>query len=171
MLGKKLGLILGILFIPSVAFGQANSVVNWQSGTTGTGAPINVPVSNPNPMPVTCASGCAAPSAATHAQTAALASNLVVKASAGTLTGFAVSADSTLSGAAWWLMVFDATSLPGDGAVTPALCYAYPSGTTSASYGFTAPVSFTTGIVLGVSTTGCFSKTASTHAFISAAYK
>ena len=102
-----------------------------------------------------------------YAVTAALASNKVVKASAGNLYSFNVSADSTLSGAAWWIMIFDATSLPGDGGVTPAKCYAVPTGTTSYSAAFNLPVAFTTGIVIGVSTTGCFTKTASTHAFIS----
>ena len=102
-----------------------------------------------------------------YSVTAALASNKVVKGSAGNLYSFNVSADSTLSGAAWWIMIFDATSLPGDGGVTPAKCYAVPTGTTSYSASFNLPVAFTTGIVIGVSTTGCYTKTASTHAFIS----
>lgn len=46
-------LILGLALIPSVAFGQANTVTNWQTGTTSTGAPINSPVSATNPLPVT----------------------------------------------------------------------------------------------------------------------
>lgn len=109
--------------------------------------------------------------AGTHAATSALAANLEVKASAGNLYGFNVSADSTLSGAAWWLMAYNATSAPADGAVTPVLCYAAPTGTTSINGTFNVPVAFATGIVLSVSTTGCFTKTASTHAFISADYK
>ena len=72
---------------------------------------------------------------------------------------------------AWWLLVFDATSAPADGAVTPAKCFAYPAGTLSASYGFSAPPAFTTGIVLSVSTTGCFTKTASVHAFLGGDYQ
>jgi len=106
------------------------------------------------------------------AVSSALASNLVVKASAGNLFTFNVSADSTLSGAAWWIMVFNATSLPANGAVTPAKCYAMASGTTSysASWG-TLPIYLGTGITIGVSTTGCFSLTASVHAFLSGDYK
>lgn len=105
---------------------------------------------------------------ATNAVTAALASSQVVKASAGTLYSFDVSADSTLSGAAWWVMVFNATSAPADGAVTPAKCYAMPSGATTLTAAF-APggTAFSTGITIVTSTTGCFSKTASAHAFIS----
>lgn len=110
--------------------------------------------------------------AATHAQTSVLASNLVAKASAGTLYSFNVSADSTLAGAAWWVMIFDATTLPADGTVTPAKCYAATSGQTTLGGTFAAGgVAFTTGIVIGVSTNGCFTKAASTHAFIAADYQ
>jgi hypothetical protein len=110
--------------------------------------------------------GNVASSSVTHTQSSALASNLVVENAAGNLYSFEVSADSTLSGAAWWLMIYDATSAPADGAVTPAKCFAYPSGATGASYAFPTPVAFTTGITIAVSTTGCFTKTASAHAFI-----
>lgn len=106
-------------------------------------------------------------SSITPATSTALAANQVVKASAGNLTGFEVSADATLSAAAWWVMIFDAASAPVDGAVTPKKCYALPSGTTSYAASFTAPIAFTTGITISVSTSGCFTKAASTHAFIS----
>jgi hypothetical protein len=106
-----------------------------------------------------------------HTQTTALADNLVAKSSAGSLFSFEVTADSTLSAAAWWLMIYDAAAAPSDGAVTPAKCYEFPVGTASWSYGFASPVAFTTGITLSVSTTGCFTKTASAHAFIAADYQ
>lgn len=106
--------------------------------------------------------------AETYGAAPALASNLILKASAGRLFAFNVSADSTLSGAAWWVMLFDATSAPGDGAVTPAKCYAVPSGTTFISAGWPAGgVNFLTGITVVVSTNGCFTKAGSVHAFIS----
>lgn len=101
----------------------------------------------------------------------ALAANTVINSAASALYSFNVSADSTLSGAAWWIMIYNATSAPADGAVTPVKCYAMPLGTTSYSAAFPSPVPFSTGIVIGVSTTGCFTKTASTHAFISGDYK
>lgn len=97
----------------------------------------------------------------------ALAANQVVKGAPGVLYSFEVSADATLSAAAWWIMIYDATAAPVDGAVTPKKCYAQPSGAVSASYAFTRPVQFGVGITIGVSTTGCFTKTASVHAFIS----
>jgi hypothetical protein len=112
-------------------------------------------------------------SAVTTANTAAsaLAANLVVNNAASSLYSFNVSADSTLSAAAWWIMIYNATTAPVDGAVTPARCYAMASGSTSFSAAFPAGLPFGTGIVIGVSTTGCFTKTASTHAFIAGDFK
>ena len=125
---------------------------------------------NTNPFLVTGAPSAAAASGVSFTPAAAsqaLAANQVIKGSAGNLFSFEVSADATLSAAAWWVMIYDATSAPGDGAVTPAKCFAYPANTTSASYAWPTPISFSTGIVIGVSTTGCFTQTASVHAFIS----
>ena len=68
-------------------------------------------------------------------------------------------------------MIFNATSLPGDGTVTPAKCYAFPAGTTNYSAAFPTPVALSTGIVMGVSTNGCYTKAASTHAYISGDYE
>lgn len=98
---------------------------------------------------------------------AALATSQVVCSAACNLYGFEVSADATLSAAAWWIMIFNATSNPADGAVAPAKCYAVPLGTPSYASSFPTPVRFSTGAVLAVSTTGCFAKTDSIHAFLS----
>lgn len=116
---------------------------------------------------VNCGTGCSSGSSSAPISSSALAANTVIKSSAGSLASFQVAADSTLSGAAWWIMIYNAASAPSDGAVTPIKCYAMTSGVTSFSAGWSIPVSFSTGIVIGVSTTGCFTKTASTHAFIS----
>lgn len=106
--------------------------------------------------------------AATPATTAALGSSQVVKASAGTLYSFNVSADPTLSAAPWWVLIFNATAAPSNGAVTPAKCYAEPAGATSASGAFAAGgAAFSTGITIVASSTGCFTQTLSAHAFIS----
>lgn len=110
--------------------------------------------------------------AATFASSSALAANQVVKASAGTLYSFSVSATPTLYAAPWWVMIYNATAAPSDGAVTPAKCYAMPAGATSVGGTFGAGgLSLGTGITIGVSTTGCFAKTASTQAFISGDYQ
>lgn len=109
----------------------------------------------------------------TAVSTTALAASLVVNAAPAKICGFEVQADSTLSAAAWYIMVFNATSLPADGAVTPIKCYPMAAGTTGYAAAFsTGGTSFGTGITIGVSTTGCFTKTASTHAlFISGDYQ
>lgn len=95
--------------------------------------------------------------------TSALASNQVAKGSAGNLYGF--SGNSTAAG--YW-MVFNLTSAPSDGAVTPVYCYAYPVANQpfGASWG-NYPAVMSTGITIVFSTTGCFTKTASATAFIS----
>jgi hypothetical protein len=129
-----------------------------QTGATVGLAPGSANVGNLNP--------------ATHTQCSSLCTSLVVKTSAGVLYSFNVSADSTLSGAAWWVLVYDATSKPADGAVTPAKCYAMPSGAMALNGAFPAGgAAFTTGITFAVSTTGCFTSTSSTHAFIAADYQ
>jgi hypothetical protein len=104
----------------------------------------------------------------TQVATSALAANLVVSAVAVNLWSFDVSADTTLSASPWWIMIYNNTSAPADGAVTPAKCYALPAGATAFTGGFPSGIAFSTGITIGVSSTGCFSKTAQTHAFISA---
>lgn len=108
-----------------------------------------------------------APSFIRTVRSTALDANLVIKAAPGNLYGFSVSADSTLSAAAWWIMIYDAISAPSDGAVTPLKCYAVPADTTTVAVLFNPPLRASTGIVIGVSTNGCFTKAASTHAFIS----
>jgi hypothetical protein len=107
----------------------------------------------------------------TKASTTALAASKVILASAGSLYSFEVFADSTLYASEWWIMIFDAASDPGGGAVTPAKCYDMPAQTRGFSAAFPNPVAFATGIVISVSTTGCFTETNSTHAqFISGDY-
>ncbi len=115
-------------------------------------------------------SGTISPTARTAVSSSALAANQVVLASAGSLYSFDVQADSTLAAAAWWIMIYNATSAPVDGAVTPVKCYQMAPGAIGMSAAFPNPIAFSTGITIGVSTTGCFTKTASTHAFISGDY-
>lgn len=105
--------------------------------------------------------------AVSYVSSTTLTANQIIKAAAGNLYSFEVSADSTLSAAAWWIMIYDAVTAPADGAITPAKCYAMPSGTTGYAAAFPTPLRLATGITIGVSTAGCFTKTASTHAFIS----
>lgn len=145
-------------------FPVSGTVAATQSGTW-TVQPGNTP--NTTPWLVTKIPSAAAVAGLTPTTSAALAANTVIKASAGNLYSFEVSANSTLAAAAWWIMIYNATSAPADGAVTPLKCYAMPLGTTAFAAAFPTPVAFSTGITIGVSTTGCFTKTASTNAFIS----
>lgn len=99
--------------------------------------------------------------------TGVLATSLVLKASPGNLYSLNIAADSTLAGAAWWAMVFDATAAPAAGAVTPKKCYSMALGTTMLSLAFPTPLRLATGVSVTVSTAGCFTQTDSAHAFIS----
>ena len=140
--------MVGKLLLSAALLALAGPSLAQPTSTAGTGAPANV------------------------ISTSALAANLVVKTIPGAAYSFEVIADSTLSGAAWWVMFYDATSAPADGAVTPLKCYAIPSGQTTVGGTFaTGGINFKTGIVVGVSTNGCFTKAASTHAFISVDYQ
>lgn len=65
-----------------------------------------------------------------------------------------------------YVMVFDAASLPSNGAVTPKWCYPVLSDGTRGFVAaqWTVPILFSTGITVGFSTTGCDTLTASTTA-------
>lgn len=86
-------------------------------------------------------------------------SNHVLKASAGNL----YSLTATIGATSGYLMLFNATSLPGNGAVTPVGCYRVLSDGTAGgiSLRWDYPLVFSTGITAGFSTTGCFTLTAS----------
>lgn len=88
----------------------------------------------------------------------------VLKASAGNLYGVY----ATVGASAGYLMVFNATSAPADGAVTPLVCVPVAANqVTSFSFPGGVPARFGTGITAVFSTTGCFTKTISATAFIS----
>lgn len=160
---KTISALVGILLCALVVPAQGQTLICFKS-PTGSGC---TPVSAGAPLPVAGTPTAAASSALTSTTSAALAANAVIKASAGNLYSFQVSADATLSGAAWWIMIYNAAAAPADGAVTPLKCYAMATNTAVFSAAFSTPIAFSTGITIGVSTTGCFTKTASTHAFIS----
>ena len=143
----------------------AQTGIGYQSTLGSQGV---TPVSPTTPLPTYAAPAPASQAGLTPSPAApSLATSQVIKASAGNLYSFEVSADSTLSAAAWWILIFDAASDPGNGGVTPRKCYAQVPGSTSASYIWTVPISFSTGIVIVASTTGCYTETQSAHAFIS----
>lgn len=97
-------------------------------------------------------------------------SSLVLKASGGNLYNIYVTAGAT----AGWLMVFNATALPANGATTAGNaagnmqdCIAVPANTTqSITYNPGPPEVFSTGITAAFSSTACGTLTASATAFI-----
>jgi hypothetical protein len=99
--------------------------------------------------------------------TAAVNSALVLKASAGNLYGLNIVAGAS----AGYVMLFDATSAPGDGAVTPKYCLPIAANAGIDLNWRSMPMAFATGITAVFSTTGCYSKTASATAFIGGAAK
>ena len=95
-----------------------------------------------------------------RSSSAAEASRLL-KPSSGTLYSVYVTAPST-----GYLMLFDAASVPSDGAVTPIDVIQCASNATTVLDYTATPLSFTNGMVAVFSSTGPFVKTASPVAFI-----
>lgn len=129
-----------------------------QTSSGGVTAPAGTAA---DPIFSTTAPSSASGAAVTRTQTAAAAGSQVVKASAGNLYGYNV-----VSGAsAGYLMIFDATSAPADGTVTPKLVEAIAANA-SIQQNFRTPIRFATGITMVFSTTGPFTKTISATAFL-----
>lgn len=161
------------MIVPSLAFAQAAPA--FSPG-------VNVQDTNPEPTKMMCWSGtvwapCSgtaglntvttpsalAANAVTPAATTAVASELILKASAGNLYSVNVAAGAT----AGFLLIFNATSAPADGAVTPVKCLPIAANAGVEMSVREMPEFFSTGIVAVFSSTGCFTKTASATAFIS----
>lgn len=104
----------------------------------------------------------AAAAGVTTVASTAVSGGLVIKASPGNLYGFNV-----VSGAsAGFVLIFNSTTVPADGAVTPSRCIPLAANTGIDVNLRGQPTHFSTGIAIVFSTTGCFSKTASATAFI-----
>ncbi len=103
---------------------------------------------------------------ATTVNSASVASSVILKASAGNLYSVSMTAGAT----SLFLLIFDATTAPADGAVTPranggSLVYCrgpVANGTLSIDFSGEPPGRFATGITAVASTTGCLTKTAAT---------
>ena len=106
----------------------------------------------------------------------AIAASSTLKASGGTLVGFQANNTNTSSR---WVLLFDANAVPSDGTVTgcattastrPCLAKAYQIGASSTIGVSWSPGPFplfTTGIILVCSTTGPFTKTATSDCVFS----
>lgn len=125
---------------------------------------VTVPASGGPSGPVTLTPS-ATVGITTQSCTAACASTLISGAHA--LYGLTVNA--TVTG---WVLVYDAATCSANGTVTPKKAYAYTAANASLGVSWSdIPMINATGIALCFSTTGPYTATASTTAFLSADYK
>ncbi len=105
--------------------------------------------------------------AATPVESTALEGGHILKAAPGCLLGVYVTVDSTTTG---YLLTFNTTTVPADGAVTPIECIYIATNPGSVFINFSPqpPEWYNVGIVAVFSSSGCFTKTASAHAFFHA---
>jgi hypothetical protein len=94
--------------------------------------------------------------------TQTVSSSLIAKSQAGWFYSFNGTTSTT-----GYFLVFDSATVPADGTVAPLFCYSVAANTTIAT-GLLNNVYMNNGIVIVFSTTGCFTKTASATAHISA---
>lgn len=133
--------------------------------TTTNGVISTAVASATNPFPTSTTPNSLATSAPTSTQTTTATGSLTAKASAGNCYGF-----NAVSGAsAGYLMLFDSTTVPADGTVTPKKVYVMAANS-SLGLHWDVPRRFGTGITAVFSTTGPFTKTISATAFISVDY-
>lgn len=149
---------------------------------TGTGGSVEVEVINTNPngqatmansspvaiasdqsvIPVAGAPSTSSSVAITPTSGAAVASSLVLKNSGGNFYG----CNATTGAVAGYVMLFNATSAPGDGAVTPVKVWPL-AALAALTVEYQVPLRLGTGITLVFSSTGPYTKTASATAFLS----
>lgn len=158
-------LLIALLLWTTPALAQSTAQPVLPGFLTTTGCPSGstvcyLPYSVTNPLPVT--SSPIATGGITPVPSTAAESSRVFKASAGNLYAYQV----TTGAAAGYVMIFNATSAPADGAVTPVKCVAVPARAT-VGVSNDPPEAFSTGITAVFSTTGCFTKTASATAMFS----
>lgn len=101
----------------------------------------------------------------TSTPSAAAEGSHVFKTSAGALYSILV----TSGGSAGYVLLFNSTTAPADGAVTPNRCFVLAANSTLTAT-MQYPMAFGTGITAVFSTTGCFTKTVSATAFFSAQF-
>lgn len=159
-------------FLLSVAFVASLTTPAWVQGPGGLvgicyGPPTACQrVDTGTPLPVTITGGSGA--TVSQAKTAAAASSLVAKAGAGSLVSISGSAANGS-----YIMLFNATSAPADGAVTPDKCWGPMSTAGPFAFGWGPSPFFvmSAGITVVSSSTGCFTKTATNAAFLAAEYQ
>lgn len=115
-------------------------------------------------LDVNCVAGCSSASGIAPVVSSSVETGHVIKASAGDLYGLQV----TSGAVAGYVMVFNSTTVPAAGAVTPVKCFVIGANSSLGVSFDPTPLALSTGIAVAFSTTGCFTKTDSATAFISA---
>lgn len=144
----------------------SNAAGSALSGTAGDYTPLSVTGSG-ELHTVSTVNGSSSVTAPTNATTTAYATNLVVKASAGTL--FGLSGFNSLA-SAQWVQIHNAASLPADAAVPAVLIYVEATKPFSIDFGVYGRY-FSTGIVVCCSTTGPTKTVGAANLWIDAQYK
>ena len=151
---SRLALALGLVCFPFLAkFCSAEPVGQGLTTACGYGSASNNSSLSLDGQGSLCTRG---PAATVVVATSAVASNQVLKA----LPGFFWGAQVNTTSAAEFVMLFDATALPANGAVTPVAVWQVPANTTIQLQPPTGVRMFN-GITLGCSTTGPYTLTAS----------
>lgn len=173
--------VAGALVALLLACAGANAAETWPT-QLGSSAPIDLQgCLNASGKVVACSDSTAVGSKVTatqgtvsHASVTSLGTSLVVKASAGTLSGFNCTAIT--GGAAGYCVAYNATAAPGTGALTGSLvldsCF-FDTTARGCSLARLSPVAYSAGIVILVtSAVTPFTYTTGTDtAFVSADYQ
>ena len=171
-----------LLLMPAAALAQGGSM----NGTIGKPASISAvqvagqdPSFNLKALKVD-AVGALVTTSSSYSLPSSAAANAIAPTTAGVVGAayvFCVSACNmyglnVVAGAsAGFVMLFNSTSVPADGAVTPIFCMPLAANAGMEANWRTIPKRMTVGATLVFSTTGCFTKTASGTAFLSGDYQ
>lgn len=142
---------------------DGTGLVNTAQSGTWTVQPGNT--ANTTPWLTTGVPSSAAGAGTTPVVSTAAEASHVLKAGAGNLYRIAVTTGAT----AGYLLVFNATSAPANGAVTPLLCRQVAANSSLEVDHAAAPDRYATGITAAFSSTGCFTLTTSATAMFEGA--
>ena len=172
---RKLLFALAIALLPCAAFAQIANVtqqgcVYFAAPNTATNAQYVQVLCDPQGRVITSTQASSSASAGNVPVVApATTSQAVFKASPGNL--YSTYATATTAG---WLMIFNSTTVPGNGAVTAGVAsgnlqdciYVSANSSVAINYAPMPPEVFSVGISAVFSSTGCATLTLSTNAFI-----
>lgn len=152
----KRACLVGLLALAAVGWGDDAAAQQAQLYCRQADNGAFVPVQPGQPCPVAVTPSGAAAAAIVPDASVAAANSLVIKAGAGNLFWVYATNTTATNG---FLMVFNATSAPADGAVVPLDCVAL-AGNSTASIAGDPPARYGTGIVAVLSSgANCFTKT------------